>query len=75
MLARNGSIGTPTMPEAQVKTFIGIGENPASTSIQNTAHGDSIIFAWISAMPDSIPCSMPSAANIGLSASKAKCPR
>ena len=41
MLARNGSIGTPTMPDAQVKIFIGIGVNPPSTSSQNAFHGDS----------------------------------
>ena len=40
MLARNGSSGTPTMPDAQVKNFNGIGANPASTSIQNAFHGD-----------------------------------
>ena len=71
MLARYGTIGTPTTPEAHVNTFIGIGEKPASTSMPNTAHGDSIIFSWITAMPASMPCSMPSEANSGLTTANA----
>ena len=42
MLAMNGSSGTPTMPEAQVKNYSGIGVNPASTRIQNAFHGESM---------------------------------
>ncbi len=69
--ARYGNHGTPTTPEAQVNTFIGIGANPPATSSQNTAHGDSAIFALIVSMPDSMPPNMPIASNSGLSNSKA----
>src|SRR5690606_16462868 len=75
MLRKYGSSGTPTIPEAQVKTFIGIGMKPPSTRNQNTAQGDSAILAWTVAMPASIPGSMPIIASSGLIASKAKWPR
>src|SRR5690606_2421308 len=75
MLRKYGSSGTPTIPEAQVKTFIGIGMKPPSTRNQNTAQGDSAILAWTVAMPASIPGSMPIMPSSGLIASKAKWPR
>ena len=40
MLARNGTSGTPTMPDAQVNIFSGIGVNPARTSSQKAFQGE-----------------------------------
>ncbi|KAG1219644.1 hypothetical protein G6F68_021374 [Rhizopus microsporus] len=74
MLSRYCGIGTPTIPDAHVKTFIGIGMKPPSTRKVNTAHGDSAIFACTVVMPCSIAGSMPIASNSGLIASKAKWP-
>ncbi len=71
MLSTYCGSGTPTIPDAHVKTFIGIGMKPPSTRKVNTAHGDSTIFACSVAMPDSMAGNMPSAANSGLSASNA----
>ena len=61
----------PTMPDAQVNTFIGIGMNPPSTRKPNTAHGDCAIFACSVAMPAFTLSSMPSASSAGRTASNA----
>ncbi len=74
MLRKYCGNGTPTIPDAHVKTFIGIGMKPPSTRKVNTAHGDSAILTCTMAIPPSMLPSMPSAANTGLSASKAKWP-
>ncbi|MNU00546.1 hypothetical protein D3C72_2436990 [compost metagenome] len=71
MLIRYCGNGTPTIPEAQVKTFIGIGMKPPNIRNVTTAHGDSAIFCCSVAMPASMAGSMPSAANTGFSASNA----
>ncbi len=71
MLAMNGNRGTPTMPEAQVKNFRGIGVKPASTRIQNAFHGDSIAISRRYTTCSFILCSQPSSANSGLTSSKA----